>query len=231
MWDYGRIRNYSYRSWQAESTTSHQLLKWSSVSGQKIAYTTVIRRVGTVFMLYCVHWYYLENTKCLREPHCSAQGYNGKCAVIQTTHLVLRLQTSQSSTTNKLKRQNMCLCSLCALGCNACLMWRGILFSATWGQSYIDLVVAKALLHLIEETAIRQLTEGCQIIVRSRRHQFNLRKIQGEGQNEHADTNTWNFNMIHFKTRTMFSRYWYTKGFSSNQTTRQFISSISPPPI
>lgn len=47
-------------------------------------------------------------------------------------------------------------------------------------ESYVDLVVAKALLHLVEQAAVGQLTEGRQVIIGSWRHQLDLRKAQGE---------------------------------------------------
>lgn len=45
------------------------------------------------------------------------------------------------------------------------------------GCSYVDLVVPKALLHLVEQAAVGQLTEGRQVIVGSWRHQLDLRKM------------------------------------------------------
>lgn len=50
--------------------------------------------------------------------------------------------------------------------------------------SYIDLVVAKALLHLVEQAAVGQLAEGRQVVVWSWRHQFNLRKDEKDLQLE-----------------------------------------------
>lgn len=47
---------------------------------------------------------------------------------------------------------------------------------ATTVESYIDLIVAKALLHLIEQAAVGQLTERGQVIIRCRRHQLDLKK-------------------------------------------------------
>lgn len=51
------------------------------------------------------------------------------------------------------------------------------MFSGTrTAGSYVDLVVAEALLHLVEEAAVGQLAEGRQVVVGSWRHQFDLRK-------------------------------------------------------
>lgn len=47
-------------------------------------------------------------------------------------------------------------------------------------ESYVDLVIAKALLHLVEQAAVGQLTEGRQVVIGSWRHQLDLRKMQGE---------------------------------------------------
>lgn len=71
-------------------------------------------------------------------------------------------------------------CSVCTLSPNACLMSRGSSqFSGTrTAESYVDLVIAEALLHLIEEAAVCQLTEGRQVVVGSWRHQFDLREKQ-----------------------------------------------------
>lgn len=72
---------------------------------------------------------------------------------------------------------------VCALGFSACLMLSGIPCLVVRGQPYVDLVVAKALLHLVEQAAVGQLTEGCQVVIGSRRHQLDLRKMRGETQN------------------------------------------------
>ncbi len=69
------------------------------------------------------------------------------------------------------------LCCVCALGSNACFMSSGIPCVMARGGSYIDLVVAKALLHLVEQAAVSQLTEGCQVVIGSWRHQFDLRRM------------------------------------------------------
>lgn len=76
------------------------------------------------------------------------------------------------------------VCSVCAVGSNACLMLGEIPFLMAGGQSYVDLVVAEALLHLVEQAAVCQLTEGRQIIIGSWWHQFHLRRAKGEGWNE-----------------------------------------------
>lgn len=44
--------------------------------------------------------------------------------------------------------------------------------------SYVDLVIAKSLLHLIKQAAVSELTEGCQVIIGCWRHKFDLKKIQ-----------------------------------------------------
>lgn len=104
------------------------------------------------------------------------------------------VNNTQRSAPNKLwwpsyARERECvfafLCSVCALGSDACLMLSEspffFFFLVAWGQSYVDLVVAKALLHLVEQAAVCQLTEGRQVIIGSWRHQLDLRKTQGEG--------------------------------------------------
>lgn len=52
------------------------------------------------------------------------------------------------------------------------------LFSLAQSQTYIDLVIAEAFLHLVEQAAVSELTEGCQVVVGGWRHQFNLRETQ-----------------------------------------------------
>lgn len=51
---------------------------------------------------------------------------------------------------------------------------------------YVDLVVAEALLHLVEQAAVRQLTEGRQVVIGSRRHQLHLSDTQDDGLNMQA---------------------------------------------
>lgn len=46
-------------------------------------------------------------------------------------------------------------------------------------RPYVDLVVAEALLHLVEQAAVCQLAEGRQVVIGSRRHQLYLSDIQG----------------------------------------------------
>lgn len=71
------------------------------------------------------------------------------------------------------------------------------LFSSTKTvESYVDLVVAKALLHLVEQAAVGQLTQGRQVVIGSWRHQLNLRKVLGEGLNQHAYTKI--YSLRHF---------------------------------
>lgn len=41
-------------------------------------------------------------------------------------------------------------------------------------STYIYLVIGEALLHLVEQAAVRELAEGCEVIIRGRRHQFYL---------------------------------------------------------
>ena len=66
---------------------------------------------------------------------------------------------------------------VCALGYNAWLMPSWVPCLVARGCSYVDLVVPKALLHLVEQAAVGQLTEGRQVIVGSWRHQLDLRKM------------------------------------------------------
>ena len=40
--------------------------------------------------------------------------------------------------------------------------------------TYVDLIVPKALLDFIEQTAVRELAERCQVIIRSGRHELDL---------------------------------------------------------
>lgn len=55
--------------------------------------------------------------------------------------------------------------------------WNSFLSSTRTDESYVDLVVAKTFLHLVEKAAVSQLTEGRQIVIGCRRHQFHLKKI------------------------------------------------------
>lgn len=45
-------------------------------------------------------------------------------------------------------------------------------------DSYVDLVIAKSFLHLIQQAAVSQLAEGRQVIIGCRGHKFDLKKIQ-----------------------------------------------------
>lgn len=67
-----------------------------------------------------------------------------------------------------------------------------------FGRPYIDLVVAEALLHLVEQAAVRQLAEGRQVVIGSRRHQLHLSDIQGEGLDSCAGSQTCNLPVILF---------------------------------
>lgn len=61
--------------------------------------------------------------------------------------------------------------------------WDSLFSGTATVESYVDLVIAKALLHLVEQAAVGQLTEGRQVVVGSWRHQLDLRKMQGESSN------------------------------------------------
>lgn len=65
-----------------------------------------------------------------------------------------------------------------AQGYNACLMLKKCLCSLAQSQTYVDLVIAEAFLHLVEQAAVGELTEGRQVVVGGWRHQFNLRQAQ-----------------------------------------------------
>lgn len=58
----------------------------------------------------------------------------------------------------------------------ACLMLENRLSLVAQSQTHIDLVISEALLHLIQQAAVCELTEGCEVVVGCWRHQFNLRK-------------------------------------------------------
>lgn len=60
------------------------------------------------------------------------------------------------------------LSALCVLVSDPCLLLR----------SYVDLVVAEAFLHLVEQAAVSQLAEGRQVVIGGRRHQFDLERGQ-----------------------------------------------------
>lgn len=80
---------------------------------------------------------------------------------------------------------NVCI-SICSVCFSACLMLSGtsLLSGTRTVESYVDLVVAKALLHLVEQTAVGQLTERGQVVIGSWRHQLHLRAMQGENVNQ-----------------------------------------------
>lgn len=77
----------------------------------------------------------------------------------------------------------MCLClyfSVCVLKRVRCwerlFVFSLVVYRRSLGirDSYIDLVVAEAFLHLVEQAAVSQLTEGRQVIVGCRGHQLHL---------------------------------------------------------
>lgn len=75
------------------------------------------------------------------------------------------------------------LCLLCVQSVFKCMFnveWDSLFSGTRTVESYIDLVIAKALLHFIEQAAVGQLTEGRQVVIWCRRHQLDLKKIQGK---------------------------------------------------
>lgn len=82
-------------------------------------------------------------------------------------------------------RETVCLhvsvfCVFSVFYCKFNVEWDFLRSGTSTAESYIDLVVAKALLHLIEQAAVGQLTEGCQVVIGCRRHQLHLKRKQGE---------------------------------------------------